>query len=222
MSLLLAKTWIQKSIGSPSARTAALRLLEEAAARQVDATLIVGPGLSANGKCYLVRWDGEELTVLELGAVPQADWNVNSLGLYQKLHPSELPLRKALAELRVSLTDVQFAEPAQDGRVPLVGTCRYRLDNPPHGGIANGALRAQYFRPDLPRQVTALWYVDAFLPASGGSLRFSFSPLFSDKNPDYLHGTLALFLQMFTAENWVTMSGCRKISNVTSAMVTLS
>jgi hypothetical protein len=222
MSLSLAKNWIQKSIGPPTARTAALRLFEEAAARQVDATLIVGPRLSANGKCYLARWDGWELTVLELGAVPQADWSVTSHGLYQKLHPSEMPLRKAPAELRVSLTGVQFAEPTQDGRMPLVGTCRYRLDNPQHGGIANGALRAQYLRPDLPRQVTAMWYVDAFLPSSGGSLRFSFPPLFSDKNPDHLHGALVLFLQLFTAKNWVTMSGCRKISNVTSAMVRLS
>jgi hypothetical protein len=221
MSLSLGQTWVRKVIGPRRAREDALRLIEQAAAEKADATLIVGPGLSSNSKCYLARWDGWELAVLELGRVQQEDWNVDPHGLYQELHPAEMPLQEPVAEPLVSLAEARIGAPTYDGWTPLSGTCRFAMDQSQLSGIRSGAVRVQYFRPDLPRPVTAMWYADTILVAPGGELRFRFPPLFSDKNPHHLRGALVVFLQLFTAENWATKSGCRKISNVTFTLVTL-
>jgi hypothetical protein len=58
----------------------ALRLIEDASAQGLDGTLIAGPQLTVNGKCYLVRWDGRELVVLELTPSQQQNWDVKPAG----------------------------------------------------------------------------------------------------------------------------------------------
>lgn len=221
MSLSLARTWIRKTIQQPGARDDALRLVEQAAAERVDGTLIVGPRLSANRKCYLARWDGEELVVLELMRRDQREWNVNPQGLFQELHSPDTALHNLTTEPLVALADIQFDTPIYDGWTPLSGKVGFEIDAPPHRAIENAALRAKYFRPDLRRSVTAMWYANAPVLSPGGELRFQFPPLFSDKNPSHVRGPLVVFLQMFTAEDWVRRSGCRKVSNVTATVITL-
>lgn len=221
MSLSLAKTWVEKTIGQPAARADALRLLNQAAVDGVDASLIVGPELSTDGKCYLARWDGLELVVLVLGQEQVDDWSINPKGLFQELHTEGIPMHDLTTEPLVALSISRIDKPAYDGWTPLTGICQFEIDGPQHRAIENSALRVHYFRPDLPRPVTAMWYAAFPLRAPGGELRFCFPPLFSKHNPHHLFGTLVVFLQMFAAENWVNKSGCRKISNVTAAVVTL-
>ena len=79
----------------------------------------------------------------------------------------------------------------------MPGTCRFQFDDLPPRAILGGALRAEYFRPDLPYQITAMWYVDEPIREPFGMLRFSFPPLFSTGDAPRLEGTLVVFLQMF-------------------------
>jgi hypothetical protein len=91
------------------------------------------------------------------------------------------------------------------------------LDRP----IEKGALRAEYFRPDSPRQVMAMSYLDHPVLGQSGKVRFQLPPLISENNPDQLSGSLVLFLQLFRAEDWATQTGCQKISNVAACVVSL-
>lgn len=221
MSLSLAKTWVSATVGQPAAQADALRLLDQAADEGVEATLIVGPRLTANGKCYLGRWDGRELVVLELTRGALREWNFNPQSLFQELHTPGTAMHNLTAEPLVGLADVQFDTSDYDGWTPLSGKIGFEIDGPPHRAIENAALQAKYFRPDLRCAVTAMWYASVPVLSRGGELQFQFPPLFSDKNPSHVRGPLVVFVQMFTAENWVRRSGCRKVSNVTAAIITL-
>lgn len=221
MSLSLAKTWVNATVGQPTARADALRLLDQAAAEGVEATLIVGPRLTTNGKCFLGRWDGRELVVRELNGDQQQDWSIDPKGLFRQLEPVALPQATFSTEPLVSLTvsQVEGAD-GHDGWTPLLGTC-VAEHAAGHSVIRNGALRAEYFRPDLRRQVTQMWYADRDLHAVRTTLQFRFPPLFSHKNPHTCHGTLVVFLQLFTADQWSKPVGCRRISNVADTVITL-
>ena len=80
MSLSLAKSWANATIIKPAALDDALRLLDQAAAEGCEATLIAGPQLVKNGKCFLGRWDGRELVLRELGRTEQQDWSIDPEG----------------------------------------------------------------------------------------------------------------------------------------------
>lgn len=221
MSLSLAKSWVNATVGQQAARTDALRLLDQAAAEGVEATLIVGPGLTTNGKCFLGRWDGRELVVRELNGVQQKDWSVESKGLFRQLEPVALPQATFSTEPLVSLTVSAVDQAnAHDGWTPLSGTCMVEHAEP-HRVIRNAALRAEYFRPDLQRQVTQMWYADRELPSGQSKLNFRFAPLFSNQNPHTRHGTLVVLFQLFTADQWAKPVGCWRISNVADAVITL-
>lgn len=221
MSLSLATTWVHAAIGQATARADVLRLLNQAASEGVEATLIVGPRLSTNGASLLARWDGRELVVRELTTAQQQDWSVEPNGLFQQLEPISLPQATISSEPLVSLT-VSHVEGADehDGWMPLSGTCIAE-----HAAsqrvIRNGALRAEYFRPDLQRQVTQMWYADRILVTGQSPVHFRFPPLFSGNNPHVLRGTLVVFFQLFTADEWTKSVGCRRISNVADAVITL-
>lgn len=221
MSLSLAKTWVTVSIGKPAARADALRLLDQAASEGVEATLIVGPLLSTSGVCLLARWDGRELVVRELTLAQQQDWSVAPKGLFQQLEPIALPRATFTSQPLVSLTVSRLdGSDEHDGWTSLSGTC---IAEPavPTDVIVNSALRVEYFRPDLQRQVTQMWYTNRILPSEPTTLPFHFPPLFSTKNPQTLRGTLVVFFQLFTADDWRKPIDCRRISNVADAVVTL-
>src|SRR5688500_5137569 len=94
MSMSLGQAWIQKAISKRTPQGEALRALEQAYAPGAEGTLIVGWRLTTSGRCYLARWDGWELTVLELDQAQQKEWNVNPMSLYQELRPISLPLKR--------------------------------------------------------------------------------------------------------------------------------
>lgn len=221
MSLSLAKTWVNATVGQSAARADSLRLLNDAAAEGLEATLIVGPRLTTNGKCFLGRWDGRELVVRELSAAQQQDWSIDPKGLFRQLEPVAVPHATFSTERLISLA-VSHVEEAEghDGWTPLSGVC-VADHTSLHGVIRNCALRAEYFRPDLQRQVTQMWYADRELPFGQTMIHFHFPPLFSSKNLHTCRGTLVVYFQFFTAEDWTGLVGCRRISNVADAVITL-
>ena len=222
MSLSLARTWVNATVGQPAARADALSLLAEAASQGVHGTLIVGPRLSTTGRCFLARWDGRELVVLELTDAQQRDWSVDPQGLFQQLEPPALPKGAFCTENLVSLTVTNIEGAADhDGSTPLCGTCIAEFEPAAFHVIHNCALRAEYFRPDLPRQVTSMWYSNQDLSSARVDLHFRFSPLFSRNNPQTCNGSLVVFLQLFTADDWTKKSGCRRISNVADTVIML-
>ncbi len=222
MSLSLARAWVNSTIRQSAARADALRLLDEAASRGVNGTLIVGPRLSGTGRCFLARWDGRELMVLELTDAQQRDWSVDPLGLFQQLEPPALPGGAFSTENLVSLTVANIEGAVDhDGSTPLRGTCIAEFEPAAFHVIQNCALRAEYFRPDLPRQVTSMWYSNQDLNSVRVDLHFRFSPLFSGNNPQTCTGMLVVFLQLFTADDWSNKSGCRRISNIADTVIML-
>ena len=221
MSLSLAKSWVNATVGVPAARDDALRFLDQAAAEGCEATLIAGPKLVKNGKCFLGRWDGRELVVRELSKTQQQDWSIGHRSLFRQLERVGLPHAKFSSEPLVSLT-VSHVERADehDGWTPLLGTCVVE-NTAAHSVIRNVALRAEYFRPDLDRQVTHMWYAEADLHSDRTTLQFQFSPLLCDNNPHICHGTLVVYVQLFTADDWSKPIDCRRISNVADTIIRL-
>ena len=51
------------------------------------------------------------------------------------------------------------------------------------------------------------------------TFRFQFMPFFFEDIPQTWRGALVVFLQLFTADDWSRELRCRKISNVTTAIV---
>jgi hypothetical protein len=222
MSLSLATTWVNATIRQPAPRADALRLLERAATEGVEGTLIVGPHLTISGKCFLARWDGRELVVRELTRAQQQDWSIKPQGLFQELRQPALPQAPYTTEPLVSLTIAQIENAgAHDGWTPLSGICVAEYAAAPYQVIRNCALRAEYFRPDLRRPITSMWYSDRDLNATQSPLHFRLSPLFSKRNPQTCRGTLVVFFQLFAADDWSANAGCRRISNVVDSVVTL-
>jgi hypothetical protein len=222
MSLTLAKTWVNSVVRLPATRDDALHLLDQADREGVEATLILGPRLTVSGKCFLSRWDGRELIVRELTRAQQRDWSLDPKGLFQQLKATTLPKAGFFSEPLAALTISQIdGAGAYDGSTPLLGRCIVERTAISPRVIQNCALRAEYFRPDLSRQVTAMWYADRDLHGEQATWEFRFPPLFSNKNPRTCRGTLAVFFQLFTADDWANQAGCRRISNLADSIITL-
>lgn len=222
MSLSLARVWVTSTIRQPQAKSEALRLLDQAAKENVDATLIVGAELSTTGRCYLGRWDGRELTVIELAEEQQRDWKINRLGLFSQLEPARDDVGARSDEPPVSLSILSVDGAGDhDGWQPLSGSCLAELDQVPLHPIGNCALRAEYFRPDLARSVTCYWYLNSDLASRRTELKFRLPPLFTENNAQCGRGPLAVFLQLVSAENWEARTECRRFSNVAAVIVTL-
>lgn len=197
-----------------------MRLLEQAAAQGVEGTLIVGPLLSTTCKCYLARWDGRELVVRQLTEMQQQDWSIDPKGLLKQLEQPTWPGIEIPTEYLVSLTvDHVNLDSGYDGATPLSGTCIVEFEGAAFHVISRCALRIAYFHPNLPRQVTAMWYADQNISTTRADLHFQFSPLFSPNNPQSFRGALVIYLQLFTADNWKERSGCRRISNVADHVI---
>lgn len=66
-----------------------------------------------------------------------------------------------------------------------------------------------------------MWYAQDDLHSGRTMLQFQFSPLLSNQNPHICHGTLVVFFQLFTADDWSKPAGCRRISNVADTIIRL-
>jgi hypothetical protein len=122
----------------------------------------------------------------------------------------------------ITISDAHADEQLSYGaNTPLSGTCQYEFDRPYSQAMRRCALRAEYFGPNLPRQHTAMSYIDEPIPRPRGTFRFRFAPPLIWDGPKDLAGTLLIFLQMFDAEDWAKNVGTRRISNVTFMVATL-
>lgn len=221
MSLSLARTWVANTVGNPKACNAALELLDQAVAERAHATLIAGPRLTPNGKPYLGRWTGRELLVLEITEPQYASWGLDPRGLFEQLDAPRLPSEGPPADPIVSLSRPRLnGIGTHNGWARLSGNCPYTIDAPEISNIDRCGLHVDYFHPRLAHQVTDNWV--AFRPIrSRGELCFFFNPIFSTRNPEVVHGTLILFLQLFTALDWHAKRGCQPVSNMTFGQVEL-
>ena len=219
MSLAVAEAWVRSAIRQPAAQQDALRLFEQASSDQVDATLIVAPELTKKRRSYLVRWTGRETVVLELSPHQQ-----NSFGLVPFAMFKQLEARNTMSEIPcqpwVTLSSIRFdTANSYDCSQPLTGRCTYSVDESETKSLWRCALRAEYFRPDMPRPITAFWYIDAPPSPPQGELNFRFTPIRSVMNPVDFSGPLVLFLQLCSAQDWVRQQGLQRISNVTAAVI---
>lgn len=221
MPINAAIAWINQTVGNEAARQGAASLLEQANASSRHATLIVAPELTRSRRSYLARWAGSEFVVVELTAAQQAGLGVVPEGLLRELHyPSnDCELR---GENWLTLSDVQIKSGEQhDRRHPLRGTCQFEFDSNQTSGIANTALRVQYFHPQLVRPLTNFSHQDGKLTPSGGDFQFSFPPLAVETICDVQAGWIVLFLQLLTASNWIKRTGIRPISNIMAKLIEL-
>jgi len=218
MTLSLVRKWVESTVRHPNARARALSIVEQAAHQRVDATLVVGRELTRNHRCYLARWDGVELVVLELTQPQQRCWKIAPGGLVVEVGSPSMSGPVEEVESCVSLA-IGAIDPAS-ADWPLTGTFRFEMEGPLHTVIENSALRARYFRPDLPFRVATTCYLRDALRPPGGEMRFRFDPIGEHLQPP-LAGPLAVFLQLLTAEDWAAQRRERKVSNVASALVDL-
>lgn len=217
----IARVWANRMLRSPGARRDIEQFFNQAAAIGAQATLIVAPELMTNGKGCMVRWTGNEFLVVELSAAQQRSLGVVPAGLWKIVEPR--PLNAAFPPVQlVTIGDMRIDSADQhDGFQPLTGTCTCSFDDTQTEPLTSCALQAQYVRPDLARPITTYQFFDAPLIPPRCQLRFSFPPIFSARNPIVVHGTLVLFLQLMTAQDWRTQSGCVCVSNAAAAVINL-
>ncbi len=223
MSVSLAKMWVETTLDIPGPGDDAIRILEQAANERVAITLLIGRGLTKRRRCYLVRWDGLEMLVIQLSKEQQQGWRVKATEMITELDTASMALPIVATSPEISISDVLVdGNLGYNGWEPFCGTCQFKYEERQQWAGENCALRIRYFHPGLGAQIAGMWYATGFLGSKEGSLRFRFPPLYSmNGKVEGLKGPLVVFLQMFTADNWQTQLGCRRISNVTSALINM-
>ena len=221
MSRKLASEWLCSNIRFLQAALHAEDLFDEAEANGVDATIIAAPELTENGRCCLARWMRDEMMVLHLSPEHQRSLGVQPGSLYRELGPPgprcALPNANCLSLSRIKIDRAD----RYDGRSSMSGHCNFEFDDPASKPISSCALQVQYFRPDLPRQVTGYWYPNSPLVPPKGTLHFSYDPLFSETNPGNITGTMVVFLQLLTGRDWTSLKGCQRVSNIAASVIEL-
>ncbi len=220
MSLQLAKLWASTNLRQPQARASVLEHFDQAAAKGVEATLLVTPELTVSKKGYFARWTGRELAVVELSSRQQSSFGLVPGALYRLLEQAP-DGRELSAPVLASLTNLEIDNAtgyAPDR--PLVGRCTCLIDPLVTTPIGPCAFRARYFHPELKRPITAFSYVDYPL-VSGGELPFSFAPLQSKNNPVVPCKSLALLVQLIRSDGRNANDGFHCLSNVATAIVDL-
>lgn len=219
MSLDTAITWARYALRSPAAQQDVVRLFERAAADGVEATVIAAPELTVRTKGYLARWTGTELMVLEISAGQQQSLGVRPSALFQQLEP-KISIPEIPAKPWVTVSDITLKSgDVQDCYLPLAGSCKYAVDDGEDRLLCQCAFRANYFRPDLPRTITAFSFVDAAPLSRQAELGFRFIPITSSAQPVRIRGTVVVFIQLCTASDWARQRDCQRISNVTATAV---
>jgi len=219
MSISLAQSWVRSAIRDPNAKVDVLNLLDGAQQKKVTATLVVGSELSTSGAAFLTRWDGTELSVSELTSPQQRTWDLPPNSLIRQLDSDStlIPVISAERVVAISVSGLVIRSGA-DGSNSLCGVCRYVCDEP-MSPIVTAAIQAHYFRPGLGRQRSGIWHADRVVGQPGGEMRFSFALPWLDRWGRDHGKPLAVFVQMFSADNWSSQLNCRRISNMASAFV---
>ncbi len=219
MSLQTAMDWARYALRLPAAQQDVVLLFERAATDGVEATVIAGPELTVRTKGYLARWTGRELIVLELSAGQQHSLGVRPSALFQQLEP-RISIPEIPAKPWVTVSDITLKSGAvQDCYQALTGNCKYAVDDGEDRLLCKCAFRAAYFRPDLPRTITAFSFVDATPLSRQAELGFRFIPITSSAQPVRIRGTVVVFIQLCTASDWARPRDCQRISNVTATAV---
>jgi hypothetical protein len=217
MSLKLAQTWIVAAFRDLHSALDAMKLFDNAATEGVDATLIVAPELTNNGKCSLAHWTGQELVVLELSPRQQRAFGIEPGTMVQDLallqEPRELPPIR-----HVNLSDVQIDNRLEhDGRKPLTGVFAYETNEAASGPALRCALRVKYFHPRM--MCAGIGYSHGNLVPPRGELPFSFDPLVSAHNHDPSRGPLVVFFQLVSAQSWTVLTTFQRISNIAARVI---
>ena len=221
MSLSLTRSWARSAIHHPEGLSKTLEFFEQANNR--TCTVVVGRDLNPAHRAYLARWDGIDLVVQELTAEMQQAWNIRPTALILQRDSEDTLLAVVSTERRYSLSVEQIRLVTGDaGQMCVKGICRYACDSPAPLDFGC-AIQAHYFRPNIGaatrRQHSGLCPVDRILGSPGGILPFEFDLPWLDRTDLSQRQPLALFLQIFTAENWEQAWNCRRMSNLTSAFV---
>ena len=125
-------------------------------------------------------------------------------------------------EFWMTLSDVRFDfADSYDCSQPLTGRCTYAFDTTQMKPLGEHARRIEYFRPDLPGAVRGTSYFPGPLIPPQGEVSFRFVPIFPEITRASSGGSLALFLQLYSAENWVSQQGCQRISNAAAVIIEL-
>ena len=220
MPVELAKLWASTNLRQSQARASVLEHFDQAAAKRVEATLLVTPELTVSKKGYFARWTGRELVVVELSPRQQRTFGLVPGALYRLIERAP-DGRELLASSLASLTNLKIDDSdCYDPERPLAGRCSCIIDPEVRTPVGPCAFRARYFHPELKRPITAFSYVDHPLVA-GGELRFSFAPLRSKNNPVVPCKSLVLLVQLIKSDGLNANDGFHCLSNVATAIVDL-
>lgn len=226
MSIELAVAWAVRTLRFPQAVQDAVGMFEQAARDGHQATLLVSDQLTKDRKGWLARWTGSEVVVVELPPRHQAGLGLLPSAMCRHVEGrADLSPRPLIQRLTLSDVVIDDAELVQADR-PLIGKCGISFDGASYETLDGCALRVEYFQPEVPRQITGYWHLNGPIGSGRAEHRFSLPPLItqksdSGKQPPVVSGSLVLFLQMVTADDWRNLAGLRPVSNTTAALVEL-
>ncbi len=221
MSISLTRSWARSAISHPLPLKKALDFFESA--NNLTCTVVVGRDLNPDHRAYLARWDGIDLVVRELTEEMQQAWSIKPSALILQRDSDDTLLPVVSTERRYSLSVEQIRLVTNSaGQMCLNGICRYACDSPAPLDFG-GAIQVHYFRPSIGattrRQHAGLCHANRMLGSPGGILPFEFDLPWLDRTDLNQRQPLALFMQIFTADNWEQPRNCRRVSNLTSAFV---
>lgn len=224
MSIELAVAWAVRTLRFPQAVQDAVEMFEQAARDGHQATLLVSDQLAKDRKGWLARWTGSEVVVVELPPRHQAGLGLQPGAMCRHAERrADLSPRPLIQRLTLSDVVIDDAELVQADR-PLIGSCGISFDGVPYEALDGCALRVEYFQPEVPRQITGYWHLNGPIRSGRAEYRFSLPALVTQnpsagKQPPVVSGSLVLFLQMVSADDWRNLAGLRPLSNTTAALV---
>ncbi len=224
MSIDNALTWIRASMTSPAARRDSIALLENAATRQVQAHMVIGPRVLKCGAPRLTKWDGHDLIHVDLTEEEQIAFRVPENGIVSALALTNPHIRAPRVQFTISNLEFDNAQ-AHDGNRHLAGFCQIKA--PARSESEAGGryvMEATYFRPDLPAAVQSYWYFpQPHYWAVENRVRFAFSPFYSQFVPR-MQGPLIVQIALLELSDPVggVQRGCWRVSNAAAGHVKLS
>jgi len=106
MSFELAEAWVKRTFPSGKVRHHVLKSFSEAQAEGAAETIVAAPELTKNRKCYVARWTGQELVILELTALQQERFELGPGVLFHQREPCSV--REELPAIRAATGCIPF------------------------------------------------------------------------------------------------------------------
>lgn len=216
MSLAAVRKWLQSTLSLPEAVSDIYEQFQDAEAHRSDLTALLGYKITRDLRGRVLRWTGSELLTIVLTRRQHDGLKIPAKGANVTLDSPPLVARRPPVQ-KLSLTELSFFNGSLlSGNVPITGHVTCLADSPGDSPLTPTALEMRYYHPTCQGTRMSFCHLGERSWPSRSEIPFEFPPLSTD---EVLPGPMVVFQHLVTAEDWYTIRGIQRISNVVGQVV---